>query len=70
MDPSTLFMVRVWRTRQRGRSAFRASVRAVDVEHELLFDRPAELARYLARASEQRSAPPAAPDDPKPRSAA
>jgi hypothetical protein len=63
MDPSTLFMVRVWRARQRGRSVFRASVRAVDAEHERVFTRPAALAHYLERASESGSAPPAAPDD-------
>ena len=34
---------------------FRASVRAVDVEHERVFKRPADLAHYLERAS---SAPP------------
>jgi hypothetical protein len=70
MDPSTLFMVRVWRQPQRGRSVFRASVRAVDAEHEQVFTRPSELAHYLVRASQTRSTPAAAPADPKPRSAA
>lgn len=70
MDPSTLFVVRVWRQPHRGRSVFRASVRAVDVEQERLFTRPADLAHYLMQASEMRSAPPAAPDDREPWSAA
>ena len=55
METSTLFVVRVWRQAQHGRSLFRASVRAVDVEHERVFKRAADLAHYLERAS---SAPP------------
>jgi hypothetical protein len=51
METSTLFVVRVWRQAQHGRSLFRASVRAVDVEHERVFKRPADLAHYLERAS-------------------
>jgi hypothetical protein len=51
METSTLFVVRVWRQAQHGRSLFRASVRAVDVEHERVFKRPADLALYLVRAS-------------------
>jgi hypothetical protein len=51
MESSTLFVVRVWRQVHRGRSAFRASVRAVDVEQEHRFTRPADLAHYLERAS-------------------
>ena len=76
MDPSTLFMVRVWRQPLRGRSVFRASVRAVDAEHERLFTRPADLAHYLAhylsqhlaQASASRAAPSTAPDESQPRS--
>ena len=64
METSTLFVVRVWRQPQRGRTAFRASVRAVDVEQERVFTRPAELARFLEQAGR------AAPDlhAPSPRS--
>jgi hypothetical protein len=51
MEISTLFVVRVWRQTQRGGLAFRASVRAVDVEQERMFTRAADLARYLERAS-------------------
>jgi hypothetical protein len=51
MECSTLFVVRVWRQTHRGRSAFRASVRAVDAEQEHLFTRPLELARFLDHAS-------------------
>jgi hypothetical protein len=61
METSTLFVVRVWRQAQHGRSLFRASVRAVDVEHERVFKRPADLTHYLERAS---SAP--ARRDPRP----
>jgi hypothetical protein len=60
MECSTLFVVRVWRQIRRGRSTFRASVRAVDAEQERLFTRSAELARFLSHASDQ-SEP---PDDP------
>lgn len=69
MDASTLFMVRVWRQLQRGRSVFRASVRAVDAEHERVFTRPADLARYLVQASETPSTA-AAPGRSTPKSAA
>jgi hypothetical protein len=55
METSTLFVVRVWRQARHGRSLFRASVRAVDVEHERVFKRAVDLAHYLERAS---SAPP------------
>ena len=55
MEASTLFVVRVWQQPQRGRLAFRASVRAVDVEQERVFTRPAELARFLEQAG--RAAP-------------
>lgn len=65
MDPSTLFMVRVWRQQQRGRSVFRASVRAVDAEHERVFTRPADLAHDLVQASETRSSTPP-PDESTP----
>jgi len=51
METSTLFVVRVWRQTQRGGTAFRASVRAVDVEQERLFTRAADLAHYLERTS-------------------
>jgi hypothetical protein len=60
MESSTLFVVRVWRQVHHGRSAFRASVRAVDVEQEHRFTRPADLAHYLERVSVE--GPP--PDDP------
>jgi hypothetical protein len=69
MEASTLFVVRVWRQVQRGHSAFRASVRAVDVEQELLFTRSAALARYLDRASIE-GQPPADPSPPTHRSCA
>lgn len=39
-----LFLVHVWRQRER----FRASVRRVDCEQSQLFTTPAQLARYLA----------------------
>lgn len=39
-----LFLVHVWRQRER----FRASVRRVDCEQTQLFTNPAQLARYLA----------------------
>ena len=70
MDPSTLYMVRVWRQPQRGRTVFRASVRAVDAEHERVFTRPADLAHYLMQASETRSSSPAPPDESTPRGGA
>ena len=57
MESSTLFVVRVWRQVHRGRSAFRASARAVDAEHERVFTRPVELAHYLERASVEGVAP-------------
>ena len=47
---SSLFIVRVWRQRdRRGAAAFRASVRAVNAERGRMFTRPSELARYLLR---------------------
>jgi len=47
---SGLFIVRVWRQRNRsGVRAFRASVRAVDAERGRVFTRAADLARYLLR---------------------
>jgi hypothetical protein len=67
MESSTLFVVRVWRQVHRGRSAFRASVRAVDVEQEQRFTRPADLAHYLERASVE-AAPPDNPPTSTPRS--
>jgi hypothetical protein len=47
---SGLFIVRVWRQRdRRGAAVFRASVRAVNAERGRVFSRPADVARYLAR---------------------
>ena len=47
---SSLFIVRVWRQRdRRGATAFRASVRAVNAERGRVFTRPSDLARYLLR---------------------
>ena len=47
---SSLFIVRVWRQRdRRGAAAFRASVRAVNAERGRVFTRPSDLARYLLR---------------------
>jgi hypothetical protein len=47
---SSLFIVRVWRKRdRRGAAAFRASVRAVNAERGHVFTRPADVARYLER---------------------
>ena len=47
---SILFIVRVWRQRdRRGAAAFRASIRAVDAERAQVFTRPADVARYLLR---------------------
>jgi hypothetical protein len=52
MDTSTLLLVRVWQQPdERGRAAFRASVRAVDAEGERLFTRATDLARYLRSVS-------------------
>jgi hypothetical protein len=70
MDPSTLFIVRVWRQLRSGRTVFRASVRAVDAEHERVFTRPADLAHYLMQASETPSSTPVSPDESTPRDAA
>jgi hypothetical protein len=66
METSTLFVVRVWRQARCGGLAFRASVRAVDVEQEHLFTRPADLAHYLERATVEpaKSEPPAGPAAP------
>ena len=62
MECSTLFVVRVWRQIDRGRSTFRASARAVDAEQEHLFTRPTELARFLENASDEgRTRPPPDP---------
>ena len=48
MLTSTLYLVRIWQQPdRRGRTSFRASVRAVDAERERLFTRAADLARYL-----------------------
>ena len=47
---SSLFIVRVWRQRDRGGdAAFRASVRAVNAERGRMFARPSDVARYLVR---------------------
>jgi hypothetical protein len=47
---SSLFIVRVWRQRdRRGANAFRASVRAVNAERGRVFTRPSDLTRYLLR---------------------
>jgi len=67
MEGSTLFVGRVWGQVNRGRSAFRASVRAVDVEQEHRFTRPTDLAHYLERASVE-SVPPDNPSTSTPRS--
>ena len=64
METSTLFVVRVWRQAQHGRTLFRASVRAVDVEQERVFKRPTDLAHYLERAS---STPPQSPSTATPK---
>jgi hypothetical protein len=56
MSPSILFVVRIWQQRsRRGRTGFRASVRAVDAERVQLFTRATELARFFAE--ESRSMP-------------
>lgn len=50
MSRANLFVVRIWRQRDRGgAAAFRASVRAVNAERGRVFTRPTDVARYLAR---------------------
>jgi hypothetical protein len=66
MERSTLFVVRVWRQVSAGRSAFRASARAVDAEQEHLFERPSELARFLEHASDEGSTDSRVQKDPRP----
>lgn len=58
VEPSQLFLVRVW-TRA---PAFRASVRAVDEPEPRWFTTPAELAHYLASGTPDPGAGPAPGD--------
>ena len=55
-----LFLVHVWRQRER----FRASVRRVDCEQTQFFTTPAQLARYLATVCDDAAGEGSGPDSP------